>query len=134
LLDQYLNIKICDFGWCAENCAVKRTTFCGTYEYMAPEMIFRSEYDYRVDVWAVGVLLYELLHGTAPFKGKSIEEVQESMLKGCYEINPKLSDSVKHLIEQILQFKPEERLSLEAISQHPWMKEMEEVVKEYMKQ
>ncbi len=134
MLDQYLNIKICDFGWCAENCAVKRTTFCGTYEYMAPEMIFRSEYDYRVDVWAVGVLLYELLHGTAPFKGKSIEEVQESMLKGCYEINPKLSDSVKHLIEQILQFKPEERLSLEAISQHPWMKEMEEVVKEYMKQ
>jgi serine/threonine protein kinase len=51
---------------------------------MAPEMIFRSEYDYRVDVWAVGVLLYELLHGAAPFKGKSIEEVQESMLKGCY--------------------------------------------------
>ena len=76
LLDQYLNIKICDFGWCAENCAIKRTTFCGTYEYMAPEMIFRSEYDYRVDIWAVGVLLYELLHGTAPFKGKSIEEVQ----------------------------------------------------------
>ena len=50
---------------------MKRSTFCGTYEYMAPEMLFKGEYDYRVDIWALGVLLYEMLHGRAPFKGKT---------------------------------------------------------------
>ena len=112
LLDQYLNLKICDFGWCAENINMKRNTFCGTYEYMAPEMIFHKDYDYRVDIWALGILLYEMLHGYAPFKGKTMEEVQESMLRGTYEINPKLSSQVKRLIEEILQFKVEERLSI----------------------
>lgn len=43
---------------------------------MAPEMLFKSAYDYRVDIWALGILLYEMLHGFAPFKGKSASEVQ----------------------------------------------------------
>jgi len=43
---------------------------------MAPEMLFKSDYDYRVDVWALGILLYEMLHGHAPYKGKSASEVQ----------------------------------------------------------
>jgi serine/threonine protein kinase len=51
---------------------------------MAPEMLFKTEYDHHVDVWALGVLLYELLHGYAPFKGKTANEVQESVLKGGY--------------------------------------------------
>lgn len=51
---------------------------------MAPEMLFKGEYDYRVDIWALGILLYELLHGHAPFKGKNALEVQDSMLKGGY--------------------------------------------------
>ena len=67
LLDRDFNIKICDFGWVVQNIREKRKIFCGTYEYMAPEMIFDQEYDYRIDIWALGVLLYELLHGFAPF-------------------------------------------------------------------
>ena len=65
-----------------------------------------------------------MLHGTAPFKGKTIEEVQNSMLKGQYELNPKLSNTAKTLIDNILQFKPEKRLSIQAISKHPWMKDI----------
>lgn len=49
---------------------------------MAPEMLFKGEYDYRVDIWALGVLLYEMLHGYAPFKGKNAVDVQEAMLAG----------------------------------------------------
>lgn len=44
-----------------------RNTFCGTYDYMAPEMLHNNPHDYRVDIWALGILLYELLHGKAPF-------------------------------------------------------------------
>jgi serine/threonine protein kinase len=51
---------------------------------MAPEMLFKAEYDYRVDIWAIGVLLYEMLHGNAPFRGNTAEEVQQSMLGGIY--------------------------------------------------
>lgn len=67
LLDRDFNVKICDLGWVVEGVNEIHHTFCGTYEYMAPEMIFDREYDYKIDVWALGVLIYELLHGFAPF-------------------------------------------------------------------
>ena len=66
LLDSQGNVKVCDFGWSAETVDA-RNTFCGTYDYMAPEMLHNNPHDYRVDIWALGILLYELLHGKAPF-------------------------------------------------------------------
>ena len=42
---------------------------------MAPEIVFHQPYDYRIDVWALGILLYELIHGKAPFKGKTFRDV-----------------------------------------------------------
>ena len=63
-----MNVKICDFGWVADDIHRKRTTFCGTYEYMAPEMIAQIPYDYKIDIWALGILLYQLNHGKAPFQ------------------------------------------------------------------
>jgi serine/threonine protein kinase len=47
----------------------QRDTFCGTLEYIAPELFFSENYGAKADVWALGILLYEMLHGTAPFKG-----------------------------------------------------------------
>jgi serine/threonine protein kinase len=72
LLDNAFNVKICDLGWATDNIQMKRKTFCGTYEYMAPEMLFHGNYDYRFDIWALGVLLYEMVHGHAPFRGDSV--------------------------------------------------------------
>lgn len=54
---------------------------------MSPEMLFNTSYDYRIDIWALGVLLYEMAHGCAPFKGGSINEVKDKILQGSYEIN-----------------------------------------------
>ena len=66
---------MCDFGWSAEsNTSGKRTTFCGTMDYLAPEMVKNEPHDFRVDIWCLGVLLFELLHGHAPFKGKNDKE------------------------------------------------------------
>ncbi len=75
LIDSNNNIQLCDFGWCAENIHLKRKTFCGTYEYMAPEIVSDIAYDFRIDIWSLGVLLYEMLHGYAPFRGKEYKEI-----------------------------------------------------------
>ena len=67
LLDEKNNIKLCDFGWCAELNLGNRVTFCGTFEYMAPEIVNELPYNSSIDIWSLGVLLYELLHGYSPF-------------------------------------------------------------------
>ena len=58
----------------------KRKTFCGTLDYISPEMFNRKGHDYRVDVWSVGVLAYELCTGKPPFEGESMKE---TMKKAC---------------------------------------------------
>jgi len=70
LLDENNNVKLCDFGWCVElkEDDAPRKTFCGTYEYMAPEIVKETPYDKSVDIWSLGILLYELLHGYSPFR------------------------------------------------------------------
>lgn len=70
LLDSKWNIKLCDFGWSAEaRQSTKRMTFCGTIDYMAPEMFKNEPHDHSLDIWCLGVLLYELLLGCPPFRG-----------------------------------------------------------------
>ena len=58
--------KICDFGW-ATVCHDRRKTYCGTFDYTAPEIFEGSEYDFTVDMWGLGVIAYEILVGRPPF-------------------------------------------------------------------
>lgn len=69
-------------------------------------MLFAGSYDYRVDIWALGILLYELVQGYAPFRGESVNEVKDSMLQGSYEMSDNFSGSLKELITGILKFEP----------------------------
>lgn len=60
LLDKYYNIKLCDFGW-----SIKKGTYneiCGTYEYLAPEILNHNAYDEWIDIWNIGIVLYMLAH------------------------------------------------------------------------
>jgi serine/threonine protein kinase len=61
------NIKLCDFGWAVNKKEELRSTFCGTPLYLSPELLQGSRYDEKVDLWAIGVLAYELFFGTSPF-------------------------------------------------------------------
>ena len=81
LIDKQGNIKLCDFGWCAEYeySTAMRNTFCGTYEYMAPEIFEKKPYDEKVDVWCLGVLLYELIHGKSPYKGNTVIDIYNNI-------------------------------------------------------
>ena len=76
MLDQNYNVRLCDFGWVADEVNRKRTTFCGTYEYMAPEMVKDIPYDYKIDIWALGILLFELTHGRPPFPADSLDDIK----------------------------------------------------------
>lgn len=81
LLDIDHNIKLCDFGWCAEyDASSVRKTICGTYEYMAPEILFDKQQTFSTDVWSLGVLLYELLHNKPPVSGRSMKEMATKVL------------------------------------------------------
>ena len=64
LLDEHFNVKLCDFGWtCHLPEGHTRNSVCGTIEYMCPEILNNSCYDEKVDIWGLGILLYEFLFG-----------------------------------------------------------------------
>lgn len=79
LLTDEREVKLCDFGFAS--LLGDRKTLCGTYEYMAPEMIQKQAYDEKIDIWALGILLFEMIEGNAPFAGNTPEEVLNEMRK-----------------------------------------------------
>lgn len=68
LIGQRNDIKIADFGWSVHAPTSRRTTLCGTLDYLPPEMVECREHDETADVWSLGVLLYEFLVGNPPFE------------------------------------------------------------------
>jgi serine/threonine protein kinase len=104
LLDKDDNLKLCDFGWCVDVSSGTRQTFCGTYEYMAPELIKEIPYDYAIDVWSLGILLYEMLHGYSPFRSQTkndedYAEIFKNIIKYNFKIEKDISKNCKDLIE-----------------------------------
>jgi len=68
-------LKIADFGWSVHAPSSRRTTLCGTLDYLPPEMIENKDHDHTVDIWALGVLAYEFLCGHPPFEAEGHSEV-----------------------------------------------------------
>lgn len=131
LLDSNFIVKVSDFGWCGEFNKLKRhvpgsspnrVTFCGTYEYMAPEVIRGDYQDEKVDVWSLGILLYELLHGKTPFRSSAPLDIQRNIIEGRFSIDKRLSTSAIDLLRRILRANPTDRYSVNQLLAHPFIK------------
>jgi serine/threonine protein kinase len=123
-------IKLGDFGWSNYN-EDSRTTYCGTPEYLAPEMLLQKGHTDKLDIWCVGVLVFELLTGKTPFLPrkpvKDQNEMDKALRKGIIEGKPLIPADfpalARDLVVKLLKTNPRERLSLTDIKKHPWFKQ-----------
>ena len=125
LLDEFCNVKLSDFGWAAKiREGQERRTFCGTYEYMAPEIFEGDDYNHSVDVWALGILLYELLHGHSPYSSTSVFKVYKNIIKAPLKFAPHIDSKAADLITRILDIEPSNRLTIQQIKAHPFLNQI----------
>lgn len=114
-------VKIADFGWAVHTPNMRRTTLCGTLDYLPPEMIEGHEHDEAVDIWSLGVLLYEFLVGSPPFESPDQKDTCSRIKEVDLKFPDFVSPSARDLIERLLQHDPMHRMPLSEVRLHPWI-------------
>ncbi|KAK9367189.1 kinase-like domain-containing protein [Lipomyces kononenkoae] len=112
LLDYTGHIALCDFGLCKLNMTQddKTNTFCGTPEYLAPELLLGQGYTKTVDWWTLGVLLYEMLTGLPPFYDENTNEMYRKILQDPLRFPDDIDKDAKSLLIGLLNRDPKQRL------------------------
>uniref|UniRef100_K7FRG7 non-specific serine/threonine protein kinase n=1 Tax=Pelodiscus sinensis TaxID=13735 RepID=K7FRG7_PELSI len=116
LLDEEGHIKLTDFGLSKESIdhEKKAYSFCGTVEYMAPEVVNRRGHTQSADWWSFGVLMFEMLTGTLPFQGKDRKETMTMILKAKLGMPQFLSSEAQSLLRMLFKRNPANRLVIGA--------------------
>jgi serine/threonine protein kinase len=128
LLDNLGNVRLTDFGLSKEGVSDHSTganSFCGTPEYIAPEVLLRQGHGRAVDWWSLGALLYEMITGMPPFYSRNRETMFEKIKNAELVFPQQISDHAKDLLSKLLVRDPKERLGsgeqdAEAIKAHPF--------------
>ncbi|XP_070233120.1 ribosomal protein S6 kinase alpha-2 isoform X4 [Bos mutus] len=127
LLDEEGHIKITDFGLSKEaiDHDKRAYSFCGTIEYMAPEVVNRRGHTQSADWWSFGVLMFEMLTGSLPFQGKDRKETMALILKAKLGMPQFLSVEAQSLLRALFKRNPCNRLGagldgVEEIKRHPF--------------
>lgn len=122
LLGDKGQLKIADFGWSVHAPTNRRQTLCGTLDYLPPEMIEGKEHDYNVDVWSLGVLMYEFLVGNPPFEAKGHNETYKRISRVDLHFPSFISREARNLMKLLLVKDPSRRLKLRKVLEHPFIK------------
>ncbi|CAH2005792.1 unnamed protein product [Acanthoscelides obtectus] len=134
LLDSDGHCKLADFGMCKEGIleGVTTSTFCGTPDYIAPEILQELEYGASVDWWALGVLMYEMMAGQPPFEADNEDDLFESILHDDVLYPVWLSKEAVSILKGFMTKNPSKRLGCvtahgaeAAIQTHPFFKDMD---------
>ncbi|XP_078347622.1 serine/threonine-protein kinase N2-like [Oculina patagonica] len=131
LLDSEGYVKIADFGLCKEGMGygARTGTFCGTPEFLAPEVLTETSYTRAVDWWGLGVLIFEMLVGESPFPGDDEEEVFDSIVNDEVRYPRFLSTEAIAIMRRLLRRNPERRLGAsekdaEDVRKQPFFRDM----------
>ncbi|KAK8468159.1 hypothetical protein PHAVU_007G241300 [Phaseolus vulgaris] len=124
-------VKLCDFGFAramSTNTVVLRSIkdivcFTGTPLYMAPELVREQPYNHTVDLWSLGVILYELFVGQPPFYTNSVYALIRHIVKDPVKYPDRMSPNFKSFLKGLLNKAPESRLTWPALLEHPFVKE-----------
>jgi len=121
LLNYNGDLKVSDFGWSVLGPDTRRRTLCGTLDYLPPEMLDGQDHNHMVDIWCIGVLLYEMLVGNPPFEALGYAATYSKIRQGTVSFPDSMSRDAKDLISSLLVKNPRERISLAEIRIHPFI-------------
>lgn len=123
-------LKLIDFGLSKVLAMDLTKTMCGSPLYMAPEILYKQDYDSTADIWSMGVLLYEMTYGFTPFSGsKDLKSLKYNILKSTIPFpdnnmkTEKVSESCKRLMKSLLSINVKDRIDWSTIGNHEWLEE-----------
>jgi fused len=125
-------VKLCDFGFARSMSTntIVLTSIKGTPLYMAPELVQELPYNHTVDLWSLGVIIYELFVGTPPFYTNSIYTLIHLIVKDPVKFPDNMSPEFKSFLQGLLNKAPNERLTWPDLLQHPFVLESEQEKKD----
>jgi len=122
LFNSEMKAKLTDFGWSnyLNKSHQKRMTMCGTPVYLAPELVNNFGHDHRVDIWCIGVLMFELLTGQPPWMGNDVQTLKFNIARMKIRWQKNMDLDAVDLLKKTLRYNPEERISLRNMLMHPF--------------
>ena len=125
LMTKEYEIKIIDFGFGMYNPENKlQNFFCGTPNYMPPEIAFKKPYiGQKADLWSLGVLVYKMYCADFPFKGKNEKELYKAIKRGKFVMASYTPDYIKKIIVNMIELDPNKRLTCENVLHSPWLRD-----------
>lgn len=112
-------IRLADFGFARYMEENLTSSYLGTLVYMAPEILSNSKYDYKVDIWSLGILAYKIFIGSQPFDSQDEQELLQKSAQFTFPPLAQISNDLKDLITRMLAFDSNHRINLDQIKTHP---------------
>jgi aurora kinase, other len=123
MFDNKNSVKLCDFGF-SNYYDEERKTSCGTLEYLPPEIVRKQSYGTSVDIWSLGILLYEMFTGETPFSDRNNDQILSNISTLKLRCPLGIPPIAKDLISLMLERDNAKRYTAKQIKMHPWLKDL----------